>query len=267
VREGEAMLRLSDEGRRAALAEARALLAQRQVESGAYRELVSRGNAPRLNQEAKDAALAAAQSAVERAETELERLRIAAPFAGVVNAVPVELGQAVQPGLTVAELIDLDPLVVVLGVSERSIAGLKAGQTAQVRLVSGRTLQGGVSFISRSADPATRTYRVEVQIPNKDYEIAEGLTAEASLALDPEAATRIPRSALTLGPDGSIGIKLVEAGDVARFLPVAILDDEPEAVWITGLPSVARVIVAGQDFVAAGRKVEPVPVGPEGPRS
>ena len=102
------------------------------------------------------------------AEAERERGTVRAPIAGVVSAVPVTTGQALQPNAMVAEVIALDPMLAVVEVAERQLGGIKVGDRAVVHLVTGAAAEGTVRFISPTASKQTRTYRVDVELPNAD---------------------------------------------------------------------------------------------------
>jgi multidrug efflux system membrane fusion protein len=150
-------------------------------------------------------------------------------------------------------------MLAVVEVSERKLAGLKVGDQAEVRLVTGVTARGKVRFVAKTASPSTRTYRVEVELPNADGAIPDGITVEVSLPLAPLPATRVPRSALTISSKGDVGVRTVSDEDIVGFVPVSIVEDEQNTMWVGGVPDGARVIVQGQDFVREGQKVEPVP--------
>jgi len=123
---------------------------------------------------------------------------------------------------------------------------------AGARLVSGRDVQGQVTFLSRSADSTTRTFRVEIDVANPDFAIRDGQTAEILIAAQGEPAHLLPQSALTLNADGKMGVRIVGTDSRVEFVPVAVLRDTPQGVWLSGLAEEADVIVVGQDFVTAG---------------
>ena len=75
-------------------------------------------------------------------------------------------------------MVGLDPMLAIVEVSERKVASVKVGDMAEVKLVSGQTREGRIRYVSQSAAPATRTYKVEVQMPNADGAIPDGITAE-----------------------------------------------------------------------------------------
>ena len=128
-------------------------------------------------------------------------------------------------------------------------------------LVTGVTAQGKVRFVAKTASQTTRTYRVEIELPNADGKIPDGITAEVAMPLSPTPATRIPRSALTFSSTGNLGVRAVGADETVEFVPVNVVEDEQGFMWVTGIAEGSRVIVQGQDFVREGQKVETVVAG------
>ncbi len=254
VSEGQVLCELDAGTRQATLAEARARLAEAQANNNAASQLVERGYTSETTAIARKAALESAQAMVEQAEKELARLKIHAPFDGILESDTAELGDLLQTGSPCATVISLDPIKIVGYVPEISIDRLKVGTTAGARLVTGQEVVGLVSFISRSADDLTRTFRIEVEVPNRDFSIKDGVTAEIVIALDGEKAHLLPQSVLTLNDEGALGIRANEDG-VAQFLPVRVVRDDPEGIWVSGLPDSVEVIVVGQDFVREGRAI------------
>lgn len=259
VAEGDVIAVLSDEARESQVLEARARLEQRKAEYEAKSRLIENGTLPVLDRVELEANLKAAEAALAQAEAERDRGVVRAPIAGIVDAVPAELGQALQVGAEVAEIIALDPMLVVVEIAERQLGGVRVGDRASVRLVTGQTAEGAVRFVSNRASPGTRTYRVEIGIDNADGAIADGVTAEATLRLAAVPSARIPRSALTFSSEGELGVRLVDEDDRVAFAPVTLVEDGRETIWVAGLPDNASVIVQGQDFVVEGQQVAPVP--------
>jgi len=258
VRTGDLILMLAAEEKVSAVDNAKALLAQRKAELDASERLAKTGNLPKLQLDTARSNLAAAQSQLDAAQAELERNEVKAPFDGVVDRVPVELGSAVMQGGEVATILALDPVIARGEVSERDLGYLKVGDRASVRLVSGRTVEGTVRYISRDASSATRTFRVEIAIPNADGSIPAGMTAEIALSAQPTDAVVLPRSVVTLGDKGDLGIRAVDKDDKVVFFPIDLVDDTPGGLVLGGIPADARVIVAGQELVTEGDVVQPV---------
>jgi multidrug efflux system membrane fusion protein len=252
---------LSDEAREAQVAQAKALVAQRKAELDAKSKLIQQGTLPRLDWGNLDAQHKGAEAALAAAEAERERGMVRAPWSGIVTDVPVEVGQAAfsMAGREIAQIVALDPMLAVVEVAERKLAGIKVGGPAEVRLVTGESVSGRVRYVAKSASQTTRTYRVEVEVANPSGAIPDGITAEVRIPLAPVQATRLPRSALTVSSGGDLGVRIVDAESKVSFVPVGILEDEQGFMWVGGVADGARVIVQGQDFVREGQRVEAVP--------
>lgn len=258
VRSGQTIAVMSDEGRVADVKRAEALLAQRQAEFNANKKLIDQGNAPRNALPALEAALAAADAVLAAAQAEADKQEIKSPIDGIVDSVPVQVGQAVNDGTQIAEIINPDPMLAVGAVSEFRRGSLRLGQQVAVRFVEGSPIDGTIKFVGLSAEAATRTYKVEATLPNPDAAIADGLTCEMNISLEPIEAASVPRSSLVFSDDGELGVRTVDAGGKVRFVPIDIVDDQQSSVWVTGIDGPARLIVVGQDFVKDGDPVEAV---------
>lgn len=258
VRAGETVALISDEGRSSNVEQAQKLLQQRTQDYESQKRLIDRGDLPRNQLASLDQALSAARAALIAAQAEAARSNVTSPIDGVVDTVPVQVGQAVQIGAEVAEIVDPDPMLAVGAVSEGRRGSLEVGQPTEVRFIDGRKVSGSVKFVGLSADKATRTYPVEATMPNADGAIADGVTCEMAVTLKPIEAAAVPRSALVFSDDGRLGIRIADADSKVQFVPVDLVDDGRESVWVTGLKQASRVIVVGQDFVKDGDVVEAV---------
>ncbi len=246
----------------ASLTQAKAGLAQAQLSFDANMKLVEKGLAPKNTTEQLDASLAAAEAGVQAAETavanaeaELERTFIRAKVGGVIQAPLADAGTMLAAGSPCATIAELDPILFTGNVPEARIALAKTGLKAEVTTVSGAKSEGEVTYISSIADNATRSFPIEIELPNPDKKILDGLTAEAEVELGTIPAHLIPQSVLTLDDDGVLGVRAVEDG-VVDFYPVTIASDTREGVWVTGLPAKVDIITIGQEFVSAGQKVD-----------
>ncbi|MGQ3489165.1 efflux RND transporter periplasmic adaptor subunit [Roseovarius pacificus] len=213
--------------------------------------------AARTGLETARAQIDSAQAGVDAAEKEIERLTINAPFSGLLESDTAELGSLLQPGALCATVIQLDPIQLVGFVPETEVDRVEIGAVAGARLASGGEIQGKVTFLSRQADQTTRTFRVEIQVPNPDLTLRDGQTAEIVISADGAKAHLLPQSALTLNDEGTLGVRLVGEDDLAVFAPVTLLRDTPNGVWLSGLPEQADVIVIGQEYVTDGVHVAP----------
>ncbi len=256
VARGATVMLLEGEEVRAAVKAAEDQLAQAAEQLAVGEALNAKGSLPETEVTARRAAKTAAEGALAQARAAADRLSLTAPFAGTVDAVNVELGEWVQQGTPIATLISLDPIVVKAEVSERDVAHVAVGAKALVRLVSGVELEGTVRHLARKASDRTRTFALEVDLPNPDGQIPSGMTAELRLTAATQPALTVPRSVLTLNEAGQVGLRLVDDKDIAGFLPVELIDDTEAGFVVTGVPQGARVIVAGQDLVRDGEPVQ-----------
>ncbi|TDL78139.1 efflux RND transporter periplasmic adaptor subunit [Palleronia sediminis] len=212
--------------------------------------------------ESVEAGIRSAEAAVASARKDMERLTIRAPFAGLLESDTAELGSLMQAGSLCATVIQLDPILLVGFVPETAVEAVRVGADAQARLASGASATGKVSFLSRSADPDTRTFRTEITVENADQTIRDGQTAEIAIRSDGRAAHLLPQSALTLDDAGTLGVRIVDEQDgvdVARFAPVELVRDTARGVFVAGLPQTVQVIVVGQEYVIDGVPVDPTP--------
>lgn len=207
---------------------------------------------------AAQSGIEAAQAAVAVSETELDRLVIKAPFSGLLESDTAELGSLLQAGSLCGTIIQLDPVKLVGFVPETDVNRVHVGALAGARLAAGDVeVRGNVTFLSRSADPLTRTFMVEIEVPNPELKIRDGQTAEILIASDGANAHLAPQSALTLNDEGTLGLRLVDSNNIVNFLAIELVRDTAEGVWVTGLPEKANVIVVGQEYVIEGVEVAP----------
>jgi multidrug efflux system membrane fusion protein len=258
VEKNEIIAKLHLDDRRARLVEAKAVLKQREIEHEAAQKLHEKGFRSSTERAGSAARLDAARAVVEQIAIDIDHTNLRAPFAGIISAGHVELGDFVKVGDAAATVVDLDPVLAVGSVSERQIGGLQNGESATVTLIDGSSHAGIIRFIAPVADPQTRTYRVELEIENVDYGIRDGITAKIDFPLGEARAHFVSPSALTLNDAGVVGVRTVDENDTVHFKPVEILADETQGVWINGLPEKVRLIVVGQEFVGEGERVTPV---------
>lgn len=256
---GDVVARQSVEDRNARLAEANALVKQREIEYRAATQLAKKGFRSGTKLAEARAKLDAARASTKSMRIDLSRTTIKAPFRGVMETRYVEKGDYVKTGDNVAKIVDLDPVLAVGSASERDIGSIAVGEPGKVTFIDGSTATGKIRYIASVADPETRSFRVELEIPNPDYRIRAGLTGKLTLPLPAVRAHVVSPAVLTLSDDGRIGVRAVDADDVVRFKPVSILTESADGLWISGLTDGDRLITIGHEYVRDGQKVRPVP--------
>ncbi len=273
VIKGKAMIRLAMDDRQARLRKAEAVLKQHTIAFDAAQQLSKKQFRSKVKLAETEAELESARAGLAAIRLDIERTSIRAPFDGVADRMPVEIGDYVAVGDVVAQVVDLDPIIVVGEVSEVDVASIRLGAQADVRLSAGGRASGGqansrlrgeVRYISRVGAQATRTFRVEIAVANPGGRLTEGLTAEINLPLGRVRAHLTTPAVLTLSDAGVVGVKHLDADNIVRFSPVEIVADTPDGIWLTGLPERATIITVGQEFVLPGQTVIPVTEGGEG---
>lgn len=254
VEEGDVIARLSASQAEAALQQAEEERTRAEREFVNASQLLDRGVATVDRVAQARAALAAAEAQVAAAEQSLDNLTLTSPFAGRIEQMPVETGEFVAAGEEIARIVDTDPLTVAIQVPQTALNRISAGQEAFVRFITGQERRGVVTFVGGAAATSTRTFLVEIEVPNPDGDIPAGISAELTIPTGSAQAHLVTPSTVSLGPDGDIGVKTVEDGKVSYY-PIEIVKAEIGGVWATGLPDEAQIITLGQGFVRAGEAV------------
>ena len=182
--------------------------------------------------------------------------KIVAPFSGYLETVNVDSGDYLNLGGICASLIDPDPMLLIADIAEKEIAQVTLGSITKAKLISGREIQGEVSFIATSADKNTRTFRVEISVANSDRTIRDGVSAEIFIKGNTLSAHRISPAILSLNEQGKLGIRVVNNKNEVEFQAIKIMEDTTDGLWVSGLPASVRIITLGQEYVFQGQVVE-----------
>ncbi|MEH6834483.1 MULTISPECIES: efflux RND transporter periplasmic adaptor subunit [Falsihalocynthiibacter] len=220
--------------------------------AAAYESALAGVQGAKASVSAAESGIKSAVARVVAAERDIERLRILAPFSGMLETDTAELGTLMQPGALCTTVVLLDPIKLVGFVPETDVERIKVGAMSGARLASGVDAVGRVSFLSRTADSATRTFRVEVIVPNADLAIRDGQTVEIVVSSAGSDAHLLPASSLTLNDEGALGVRVVEDQNVVKFLEVSVLRDSVDGIWVLDLPQEVSVITSGQEYVIDG---------------
>jgi len=256
VNTGDLLCQVSDDDRSASLEEAEQALHQARIDYEGSLRLQERALLSESGVAQARARLAAAQAQVTRRQIDMERTRIRAPFPAIVEALHVEIGDYVTPGTECVALVDMDPMLLVARVAERDVHALRPGQTATGLLSDGRTVTGELKFIGQQSDPGTRTYAIEIEVPNANLALRSGITARISLPTATVMAHKVSPAIFALDDQGNIGIRTVNDRNQVEYHPVQILRDDIDGVWVTGLPEVVTIITVGQELVVPGQTVQ-----------
>jgi len=181
--------------------------------------------------------------------------KIVAPFSGYLESLRVDKGDYLNTGGICASLIDSNPMLLIADIAEKEIADIDVGANSMARLISGDEILGKVSFIATSADKNTRTFRVEIQVDNKDRKIRDGVSAEIYIESKKVFSHKISPAILSLNDQGKLGIRTVDENNSVEFKEIEILEDTTDGLWISGLNENERIITLGQEYVFQGQTV------------
>jgi len=259
VKQGDTICELKVDARVAMLKQARATAKQRELEYEASKTLQEKGFRSETSVAGDLAEYEGSKAQVERMEKELENTKIRAPFDGVVDDRMADVGDYLSPGQPCALVVDQDPFLVVGQVSEKDVVQIHIGDSGWAKLISGERVEGKVRFIAKSSDQATRTFRLELEVANTQGMIRDGITAEIHVTANTIEAHRISPAILGLDDRGVIGVRIVDQSRRVRFVPVQIVSDGADGVWVTGLPKTVTIITVGQEYVTNGQPVNVVP--------
>ena len=260
VQAGDLLVRLDASLLQPAFDGASAQVERDKIEFERMTELVARDATPVQDLDNARSQLTLSQASLGEIRARLKRSDIFSPCAGILNDLPVEEGEYVQPGTPVAEIVDVATVKVVVRVPERDIGFFQVGGAAQVSLDSPEgqaqtTLEGVISFISELADAQTRSTPMEIKLDNSQQQLRCGQIVHVHLTrriLD--NALMIPLSAV-IPMEDSKAVYVVNSNETQRReVDLGIIQEDRVQVR-TGLQAGDRLIIAGHRFVAPGQKV------------
>jgi multidrug efflux system membrane fusion protein len=256
---GDIIVRLDERDRAARLAQAEALVRQREVEYEARQKLKGQSYVSEAQLQEAVAMLETARAELTRARLDLDYMTIRAPFAGALQSRGVEIGDFVKSGDPIATYVDNRRIVVSANVSEFDARMVEVGETAEAQLATGETVRGRIRYVAPVADEATRTFTVELEVDNRDGRLRAGGTAELRIPGEVVLAHRVAPSLLTLDDAGNVGVKIVNEQGEVEFVVADIALSSHDGVWLAGLPRTATIITVGQGYVTPGTAVAAVP--------
>jgi membrane fusion protein (multidrug efflux system) len=195
-------------------------------------------------------------------EARLARTTIRAPIAGTLEDRTVEVGSTVLAGSAVARIVDADPVKVAAGIPERFAGEIRPGAEARVQFdpVGGREYTGRLRFVGAAVDEASRTFPIEVAIPNPGGVLKPGMVARVRTPRRQVGqALLVPRDAVLRSADGYIVYVVVPSGERETVEARSVVmggGAEGRVAIEAGLEPGDRVVVVGQQQLAAGDFVQ-----------
>ena len=254
---GDQLLLIDPEDKVAKVKEMEALLNQRKKEYEVAESLFEKGFRSEVKLSQSRTNFENALALYEKSQVALNNTKVSMPFDSAIDESFVELGDYLKKGDSIAKIVDLDPIFIIATANEKEINNIKLNQIASVK-IGGKMKKGLVDYISKTSDPLTRSFKIQVKIKNTNYNILSGLSSEIEILGPPEDAFFIPSSLVTLNNNGEIGIKIITNQKV-KFVPITIISDTGKGYWISSKDLMKNnevsIIIQGQDFTLDGEKV------------
>jgi membrane fusion protein (multidrug efflux system) len=221
----------------------------------------------------------ASQSQLDQAETALELARsradgadarlaetrraqrdaeVTAPFDGMVAQRFVSIGEFVQPGTRLFDLVALDPIEVEFRVAEVDSSRVKVGQIVGVRVAPypDEVFDATVTVVAPTIDPSTRTLRVKASLPNPEARLRPGLFARADLGVDRrESVLMVPEEAILQRSDGEVVFRSASGNRVERRVVKTGVIKDGQVEIVEGLAAGDKVVVRGHTALVDGSVV------------
>ena len=198
-------------------------------------------------------------------EERLARTTVLAPISGILNDRLVEIGSAVSPGTAVARIVQTDTIRVVAGAPERFALDLPVGAAATVTLdaLADQAFEGAITYVGAVVDADSRTFPIELTLPNPAVLIKPGMIAEISVVQEEIMdAIVVPQQALVAMEEGYVVFVVDGSGEEARAAARRVdisVSQGNDVVVASGLNPGDRLVVVGQQGLTAGDRVRIVP--------
>jgi len=253
VSKGQLLAQVENATQKAALKRAEADLKNAQSALERARKLSASGALSQATLDEREADLERQKETLETARSSLDQTRLLAPYDGVVVDIPAKQGEWVSPGDQIIRVADMRSLIGDAHVPQARVADLEVGQAVTVHFPDGKSKEGEISHIAPVADTNTRSYPVEVTIPNETGSLRAGSTVSMVVNHFIESAAVIPQEAIIISDDGAPGIHYVtEVGEVG-FLPIDILSSTDKGI-VVSTPQSSLTLMVGDNHLDRHRQ-------------
>jgi membrane fusion protein (multidrug efflux system) len=267
VTKGEVLIRIRNGVQKAVLREAVANQALAQQEFDRTARLVTKNATSKAQHDRVAAELEIAKARRDRAQVELDRTRIIAPFDGVVGFRLISPGDFISDETSVVRIDSTDRLQLTFQMAERGLVVARVGMpvTARVGAYPGEEFAGEVYVVSPTLDPATRRVVMKAWVANKEGKLLPGMFAETDLEVGRrEAAIAIPEAAVVFDRHGAF-VWRVGADDLAERVPIQTRLRKGGLVEVTlGLSPGDTIVTAGTNKISEGDRIAAVAPRPRG---
>lgn len=207
----------------------------------------------------------ALQESVNQINQQLGKTNIRAPFSGVIDDVITEQGSVVAPGQTpLIRIVNLSDMYITTDIPESYITTITEGKNVEVAFpILGKTMNTKVRQTGNFINPANRTFKVEIAVPNKDKSIKPNLTARLKINdYTSEKAILIPQGIISENANGDQYIYILETKDNNRSAKQVIITTgktQGDSIEVlSGLSAGDKIINEGARSVKNGQTVRVV---------
>ena len=258
VRRGQVLVRLQDDEQRNAVTKVRSQLDKARREYERKQRLFEQQLV--AEQEFNDATheLDQLQISLEDAERELGYTEVRAPIAGTITSRLVKLGDQVNPGQHLFDIVDFDSIVARIYVPEKNLSALRDGQPARIhaQALGGREYDGVVQRIAPVVDAKSGTVKVTVTV-GRQPGLRPGMYVDVDLVTATHRqAVLVPRRALVYDDDEVFVYRLAAENRVERVSVVPVMSDRDHVEPSAGLMEGDEVVIAGQAGLKDGALVD-----------
>lgn len=205
----------------------------------------------------------AQEKAINQLKKQLEKTVVKAPFSGIIDEVITEQGSLVNPGASpLMRILNLNEMYIETNVPESYISTIAKGKNVAVEFpVLGKTVHTKISQVSNYINQANRTFKIEVDLPNKDQSIKPNLTARLKVNdYTNEKALLIPQSIISENATGDQYIYIVkdktgEKGVAERVIIKTGKTQGDDVEILEGITNKVEIVLEGARSVKDGQAV------------
>ncbi len=195
---------------------------------------------------------------VDISRNALENTLIKSTIDGIVTDIQVQEGDTINPQKPIATVINLDPMIVKVNVSEKSLANFQKGTQLDLQVPSQNIkVKGSITYVGLKASDQSKLFPVEIEVPNPKGTLLPGMKAEVS-SINGQAGILIPTDAI-LERNGK-SVAYVVNGERVAEKEISIASKGTEKTLIgSGVKPGDKVVIKGQSQLKDNAKIRIVP--------
>ncbi len=261
VQKGEVLFRLDSRAADSAVAKAEQAVQFAEKNAERQKKLIAADGTSKKSVLEAEQALAAAKTELAAAKVQQSLLRGEAPLSGTLVSFAARPGEAADATTVIAEIVDLDRLVVAVRVPRMEIAEVHAGDTAELRVTSdGKPISSSVIFVSPEVDAASDSVVAHLSVP-KDAGLRPGQFIKAGITVEVRKdRLAVPLASVFTTPEGVSTLSVVDGGSAVRkVVKTGLRDGGLVEVEGEGLTEGQTVVTEGSYALPEETKVRVIP--------